>query len=145
MCVELDVVDSPKHQVLIQSSLSEQQIAITVEYEWKPSRCPKCCVFGHICKEATATSKTTQVYVPVATQTFQEATTSEKCHTPIPVAASTPNPAPISEDTPVLPLVALLSATPNPAPTSEDTPVLPLVAFPTPSAAASHLNDRVDY
>ena len=96
--VELDAAIPPKHQILIQSSLSENHITITVEYEWKPSRCPKCCVFGHFCRETSTTSKTTQVYVPVAKKTSQEA----------PISEASP-PVPTTENTSRLQMVAVTS------------------------------------
>lgn len=47
MCVEIDASFSYVHEFDIESTLSTEPIKVRVEYEWKPSRCEKCCIFGH--------------------------------------------------------------------------------------------------
>ena len=49
LCVELDAALPFIHSFDIDCPLSAEPITVTVEYEWKPSRCGKCNVFGHSC------------------------------------------------------------------------------------------------
>ncbi|KAB5551437.1 hypothetical protein DKX38_008748 [Salix brachista] len=50
VCVELDAKLPFVHHFNITTPLSEDPLHIEVEYEWKPTRCPKCLRFGHACK-----------------------------------------------------------------------------------------------
>ncbi|KAJ6370625.1 hypothetical protein OIU76_028832 [Salix suchowensis] len=50
VCIELDATLPPVHSFQVASSLTEEPITVDVVYEWKPSRCSKCNVFGHSCK-----------------------------------------------------------------------------------------------
>ncbi|KAJ6317136.1 hypothetical protein OIU78_020254 [Salix suchowensis] len=50
VCIELDATTPPVHRFQVASSLTEEPITVEVVYEWKPSRCSKCKVFGHSCK-----------------------------------------------------------------------------------------------
>ncbi|KAJ6999305.1 hypothetical protein NC653_010103 [Populus alba x Populus x berolinensis] len=49
LCVELDASLPFIHSFDIDCPLSAEPITVTVDYEWKPSRCGKCNVFGHSC------------------------------------------------------------------------------------------------
>jgi hypothetical protein len=57
VCVEADAALPFIHQFEIESSLSADPILIQVEYEWKPSRCDKCNLFGHVCTTEKSTTK----------------------------------------------------------------------------------------
>ena len=57
VCVEADVALPFIHQFEIESSLSSDPILIQVEYEWKPPRCDKCNIFGHVCAKEKSTEK----------------------------------------------------------------------------------------
>ncbi|KAJ6672988.1 ZINC KNUCKLE CX2CX4HX4C-RELATED [Salix viminalis] len=50
VCVEVDAAKPFTHNFEINTPFSEQPLHIEVEYEWKPSRCPSCKLFGHACK-----------------------------------------------------------------------------------------------
>ncbi|KAJ6861930.1 hypothetical protein NC652_038914 [Populus alba x Populus x berolinensis] len=49
LCVEIDAALPFIHTFDIDCPLSAEPITVTVEYEWKPSRCGTCNVFGHSC------------------------------------------------------------------------------------------------
>ncbi|KAG5224321.1 DUF4283 domain-containing protein [Salix suchowensis] len=51
ICVEVDASMPYVQQFEIECPLSEDPIQIGVEYEWKPSRCEKCKVYGHSCPQ----------------------------------------------------------------------------------------------
>ncbi|KAJ6941864.1 hypothetical protein NC652_007818 [Populus alba x Populus x berolinensis] len=55
VCVEIDAALPLIHEFEIETPLSAEPILIKVEYEWKPSRCSKCCLFGHVCPETGVT------------------------------------------------------------------------------------------
>ena len=50
VCVEIDVALPFIHHFDINTPFSESPLHIQVEYEWKPPRCEKCKLFGHVCK-----------------------------------------------------------------------------------------------
>ncbi|KAJ6422909.1 hypothetical protein OIU84_023946 [Salix udensis] len=50
VCVEIDASIPLVHNFQVQSSLSDEPITVDVSYEWKPSKCDSCKVFGHSCK-----------------------------------------------------------------------------------------------
>ena len=49
LCVEVDATMPFVHSFEIDCPLSSEPITITVDYEWKPTHCTKCKVFGHSC------------------------------------------------------------------------------------------------
>ncbi|KAG5232953.1 DUF4283 domain-containing protein [Salix suchowensis] len=51
VCVEIDAALPFTHNFNITTPFSEAPLNIQVEYEWKPSRCEKCKLFGHSCKQ----------------------------------------------------------------------------------------------
>ncbi|KAJ6392524.1 hypothetical protein OIU84_029086 [Salix udensis] len=51
LCVEVDANMPYVQQFEIECPLSENPIQIGIEYEWKPSRCEKCKVYGHSCPQ----------------------------------------------------------------------------------------------
>ncbi|KAL9344232.1 hypothetical protein Peur_064663 [Populus x canadensis] len=58
VCVEADAALPFIHQFEIESSLSTDPILIQVEYEWKPPRCDKCNLFGHVCTRGKSIDRT---------------------------------------------------------------------------------------
>ncbi|KAJ6422514.1 hypothetical protein OIU84_027473 [Salix udensis] len=50
VCVELDAGTPFVHNFDIITPLSTEPLHIEVEYEWKPTRCASCNLFGHSCK-----------------------------------------------------------------------------------------------
>ena len=54
VCVEVDAYLPYVHQFEIESPLTSEPITVKVDYEWKPSRCEKCHIFGHSCPTAPA-------------------------------------------------------------------------------------------
>ncbi|KAB5514160.1 hypothetical protein DKX38_028066 [Salix brachista] len=50
VCVEIEVDTPLVHHFPVASSLTEQPLVVEVTYEWKPTRCAFCKVFGHSCK-----------------------------------------------------------------------------------------------
>ena len=51
--VEVDATLPFVHSFEIESPLFVAPLTVTVDYEWKPSRCEKCNVFGHCCPTST--------------------------------------------------------------------------------------------
>ncbi|KAJ6287630.1 hypothetical protein OIU78_001700 [Salix suchowensis] len=49
LCVELDASLPFIHHFEVESPLTQEPVKVTVEYEWKPSRCEVCQSFGHKC------------------------------------------------------------------------------------------------
>ncbi|KAJ6904459.1 hypothetical protein NC652_022465 [Populus alba x Populus x berolinensis] len=64
--VEIDASLPFVHCYEIDSPLSSDPISIDVEYEWKPSRCDRCKIFGHSCstKPAPPTQENDQAQNP---------------------------------------------------------------------------------
>ncbi|KAJ6974534.1 hypothetical protein NC653_030589 [Populus alba x Populus x berolinensis] len=56
LCVEVDASLPFVHSFEIDSPLSTTPITVTVDYEWKPSSCDKCKVFGHSCSTQQPTA-----------------------------------------------------------------------------------------
>ena len=54
VCVEVDASLAYVHEFEIESPLTSEPITVKVDYEWKPSRCEKCHIFGHSCPIAPA-------------------------------------------------------------------------------------------
>jgi hypothetical protein len=54
VCVEVDASLVYVHEFEIESPLTSEPITVKVDYEWKPSRCEKCHIFGHSCPIAPA-------------------------------------------------------------------------------------------
>lgn len=53
LCVEVDATMPFVHSFEIESPLFVAPLVVIVDYEWKPSRCEKCNVFGHCCPTFT--------------------------------------------------------------------------------------------
>ncbi|KAJ6697292.1 hypothetical protein OIU85_003643 [Salix viminalis] len=51
VCVEVDVAHPFVHNFELEIPQSSDTVKVDVEYEWKPSRCKTCKVYGHCCKE----------------------------------------------------------------------------------------------
>uniref|UniRef100_A0A6N2LTQ3 DUF4283 domain-containing protein n=1 Tax=Salix viminalis TaxID=40686 RepID=A0A6N2LTQ3_SALVM len=51
VCVEIDAELPFTHNFDIQTPCAKDPLHIEVEYEWKPSRCESCKLFGHVCKK----------------------------------------------------------------------------------------------
>ncbi|KAJ6414219.1 hypothetical protein OIU84_006947 [Salix udensis] len=49
VCIELEADTPPVHHFKVASVLTKEPITVEVSYEWKPSRCSTCKVFGHSC------------------------------------------------------------------------------------------------
>ena len=49
VCVEVDASLPYVHEFEVDSPLTSEPITVKVDYEWKPSRCEKCHIFGHSC------------------------------------------------------------------------------------------------
>ncbi|KAB5564620.1 hypothetical protein DKX38_004674 [Salix brachista] len=61
VCIELKASLPPVHSFKVASSLSEEPVTVEVDYEWKPSRCATCKVFGHSCKMQEAAGNIDEV------------------------------------------------------------------------------------
>ena len=59
LCVEVDAALPFVRSFEIDSPLSIAPITVTVDYEWTPSRCEKCLVFGHSCAKSMPIVETT--------------------------------------------------------------------------------------
>lgn len=57
VCVEVDASLPYVHEFEIESPLTSEPITVKVDYEWKPSRCEKCMIFGHSCPITTVLHK----------------------------------------------------------------------------------------
>ncbi|KAJ6419252.1 hypothetical protein OIU84_029379 [Salix udensis] len=51
VCVEIDASIPLVHKFEIVTPLSPEPLQIEVEYEWAPTRCSKCNLFGHSCRQ----------------------------------------------------------------------------------------------
>ncbi|KAJ6434806.1 hypothetical protein OIU84_000111 [Salix udensis] len=51
VCVEIDAAKPLVYKYDLASPYPNEPLHIEVEYEWKPTRCDKCKLFGHACKE----------------------------------------------------------------------------------------------
>uniref|UniRef100_A0A6N2NHV3 Uncharacterized protein n=1 Tax=Salix viminalis TaxID=40686 RepID=A0A6N2NHV3_SALVM len=49
VCVEIDAASPFIHNFSVLTPLSKDPLNIEVEFEWKPTRCAKCRLFGHSC------------------------------------------------------------------------------------------------
>ncbi|XP_061955562.1 uncharacterized protein LOC133677489 [Populus nigra] len=58
VCIEIDAALPLIHQFEIETPLFVEPIMIQVEYEWKPPRCGKCCLFGHVCPSVPSLAPT---------------------------------------------------------------------------------------
>ncbi|KAJ6370628.1 hypothetical protein OIU76_028835, partial [Salix suchowensis] len=54
VCVEVDAAHPFVHNFELEIPQSSDTVRVDVEYEWKPSRCKSCKVYGHCCKEVEA-------------------------------------------------------------------------------------------
>jgi hypothetical protein len=83
LCVEIDASLPFVHSFEIDCPLSATPITVTVDYEWKPTRCEQCKFFGHSCKSSTATASTPQTTSPAISPTIINNTTTtiqDKAH-----------------------------------------------------------------
>ncbi|KAB5518950.1 hypothetical protein DKX38_023269 [Salix brachista] len=53
LCVEVDAAHPFVHSFEMDTPLSKDPIKVEVSYEWKPSRCNECKVYGHSCRPQT--------------------------------------------------------------------------------------------
>nr|TKS06524.1 hypothetical protein D5086_0000121620 [Populus alba] len=67
LCVEVDANLPFVHSFDIDCPLSSEPIKITVDYEWKPTHCEKCKVFGHSCPSPPVP---TIPSIPISTNNF---------------------------------------------------------------------------
>jgi len=89
LCVEIDATLPFVHSFEIESPLSDAPLVVTVDYEWKPSRCEKCNVFGHCCPTSTEDKGKDKAHddppaVPTQLQPQPTITTSTKVATQSP-------------------------------------------------------------
>jgi hypothetical protein len=83
LCVEIDASLPFIHSFEIDCPLFAAPITVTVDYEWKPTRCEQCKFFGHSCKSSTATASTPQTTSPAIFPTIINNTTTtiqDKAH-----------------------------------------------------------------
>ncbi|KAB5519348.1 hypothetical protein DKX38_023667 [Salix brachista] len=50
VCIEIDAIVPLVHHFQVASTISDEPITVDVTYEWKPTKCDTCHVFGHSCK-----------------------------------------------------------------------------------------------
>ncbi|KAJ6917681.1 hypothetical protein NC652_019880 [Populus alba x Populus x berolinensis] len=122
LCVEVDANLPFVHSFDIDCPLSSEPIKVTVDYEWKPSHCDKCKVFGHSCPSPPApdipsipistnnfTAKSPpRLDAPEATTTLSSPPVNPQHQDPI------PSPSPVSPHL-LLPIIQPTSRTPTPA------------------------------
>jgi hypothetical protein len=130
VCVEIDASLPFMHHYEIDSPLSSDPIPIAVEYEWKPSRCDRCKIFGHSCSTEPA---------PLPKEKSQT-------HKP-PIQSQTPPPqqgTPIAIHTQVQPSPGSLAATfPKARQTHELTPTPPQPMTTQPPVNTTHQNSNI--
>ena len=116
VCVEVDASLLYVHEFEIDSPLTSEPITVKVDYEWKPSRCEKCHIFGHSCpippppqlnKGKLPVTDTIPIPTPVFVQPQMQPSTSA-LPIPIPpkaISSLIPSPIPplIDSYTPLLP------------------------------------------
>lgn len=74
VCVELDAERPPLHKFHLQLP-GHVPLAVEVEYEWKPKRCPQCCVFGHFCQPPPAAPEPPPASMPASSSDPPEVAT----------------------------------------------------------------------
>jgi len=139
VCVEVDASLPYVHEFEIDSPLTSEPITVKVDYEWKPSRCEKCHIFGHSCPIATASLPNTGK-LPV--------TNTITMHTP--VFPITQTPAVPSPSTQLLSPVAIPPPNPLSAPPQNNTessiPPLPPASIPSlPPASANPSVESISF
>ncbi|KAJ6412575.1 hypothetical protein OIU84_005591 [Salix udensis] len=78
VCVEVDAAHPFVHNFELEISQSGDTVRVDVEYEWKPSRCKTCKVYGHCCKEVeTQTVDVDEINPTVAGLERPQANTTE--------------------------------------------------------------------
>ena len=103
VCVEVDASLPYVHDFEIDSPLTAEPITVKVDYEWKPSRCAKCHIFGHSCPIATdpllnkGKSPVTDVIpLPIPVSPIKQTPTEPSTSTQPPTPTAIPLPEPIN-------------------------------------------------
>ncbi|KAB5572962.1 hypothetical protein DKX38_000156 [Salix brachista] len=66
VCVEVDAAHPFVHNFELEIPHSSDTVKVEVEYEWKPSRCKTCKVYGHCCKEVEPQTVAAEGIIPTA-------------------------------------------------------------------------------
>ncbi|KAB5531494.1 hypothetical protein DKX38_018164 [Salix brachista] len=78
VCVEVDAAHPFVHNFELVIPQSSGTVKVDVEYEWKPSRCKTCKVYGHCCKEVEPQTVAAEGIIPtVAALVRPQVTTTE--------------------------------------------------------------------
>jgi len=109
LCVEIDASLPYVSEFEIESTLSPEPINIKVEYEWKPSRCEKCSIFGHSCLVTPVPAPTT-VPVPIPILDKGKHIAIDPIHNQHMIPDPYPS-ASTSDTTPLLPIINTLPST----------------------------------
>ena len=64
VCVELDAAEPYTTNFEITTPFSKDPLRIDVEYEWRPARCDKCRLFGHICPKEKLSEENKETNTP---------------------------------------------------------------------------------
>jgi hypothetical protein len=162
LCVELDAALPFIHSFDIDCPLSAEPITVTVEYEWKPSRCGKCNIFGHSCPTpsipnpppSTTTKDTPTLPIPTPITLppipdMNDQPPYDQCPLPLDQPpnivtlhkATIPPTAPTPHIQPTLPL-PITANIPQTTPTPHPPPMKPLSSpLPLPSPSPPHITD----
>jgi len=163
ICVEIDASLPYIHGFDIDSPLSSEPIAIKVEYEWKPTRCAKCSVFGHSCPLISAPAPAPDPVITVPVQDKGKTIAID----PLPLNTdsnpSSSNPVVPTTNTLTVPITTnpslpILHKDTVPAPLNPDTvlnpiqniapaslpPATPSTSQPPPTPTIEHANDLLN-
>jgi hypothetical protein len=97
VCVEIDASLPFIHQFDMESKLSDEPVLIQVEYEWRPPRCEKCCVFGHVCRGVTTVGQPNTVPCPTNVRMLSKEAPSKVRDTDTQTVAANPT---VADSTP---------------------------------------------
>jgi hypothetical protein len=137
VCVEVDASLPYVHKFEIDSPLTSEPITVKVDYEWKPSRCEKCLIFGHSCP-ITPTPLLNKGKLPATTPIPKPNTTLTPIKPPTDPSTSAQPPSievPIPIPIPALPQ-SIPNSTTNLPPAGADMVVAPRPPTPIPTLNA---------
>ena len=136
LCVEIDASLPFVHSFAIDCPLSADPITVTVDYEWKPTRCEQCKLFGHSCKSSTTIAPSPQI---TAMPTTSPTTSPTILHNTTTTIQDIPHPA-----SPLPPLSTNIPPVTHSQSSSQlqpQPPPLPLVQLPIDDPQALEASD----
>ncbi|KAJ7009374.1 hypothetical protein NC653_000138 [Populus alba x Populus x berolinensis] len=134
VCVEIDAALPYVQNFEIDSPLLAEPITVTVDYEWKPSRCEKCHVFGHSCLSIAATQPTSMDKGKGIAELASQANTNPSLPIPQDPPLTSADPSSSNVPLPTIPCITThIAITTTTDPPSPSLPSSPTTHCPPPS------------